>query len=332
MLAAAAAATIIAGGLAEADPARSPGAAGAADALGAPETKNRLSPEVMETLVAAPLAQIKGGDLAGGQATFEQLLQDLETRHGKHSTMLPDALSAFGVLIREPGYEAESLPYLKRAVAAGRTAFGPDDPELAVLLHDYAVALIIADEADPSPDADASAAEAYRIRRDALGPDNIETIGVLGLIGELQGLPSRTGGDIAKADAAVGLLRKKADFMRRLPYPDARRDGREALLKIAEVHARHGRSDKTQEAAEAWLAALSSEPTWRRDVVFDIPGLTADQQTEVLAGLDAAEGDQGLAKLAAFLEAAGEHRGAQRIRDLAARPAAGNWTPAPNSP
>src|SRR5687768_617740 len=109
-----------------------------ADAPVRHETKDHLSTERMEALVAGPMARVRAGDLAGGQRAFETLLDETSRRHGTGSAQAADLLMSFGVMVYTEGLlpntgskaddrlRASALPYLRRSVDAYRRAFGPE--------------------------------------------------------------------------------------------------------------------------------------------------------------------------------------------------------------
>lgn len=142
-------------------------------------TKDRLSPERMKGLVGTPFAIVAGGDLAGGQAAFEQQLVELGARYGNDSVAVADALSSFGVTLFSDGDDNAkhaSVVYLHRAVIVMRAAVGPQHPEVALLLNDYADVMEILDLSPTSGDSIAALREAHAIRLVALGPGNPETL------------------------------------------------------------------------------------------------------------------------------------------------------------
>lgn len=146
------------------------------------ETKDRLTPEVMEQMVKEPIAAVRKRGLASGQARFEQLLAADEARYGRNSVQVADLLTAFGVELYSEGFEDDnqaasqaSLNYLREAIPHYRKAFSPEHPEVAVALHSFADADISLHGGRLTPEAETALEEALRIRRAALGPDDPET-------------------------------------------------------------------------------------------------------------------------------------------------------------
>jgi hypothetical protein len=187
-----------------------------ADAPVRHETKDRLSTERMEALVAGPMARVRAGDVAGGERAFETLLDDVSRRHGTGIAEAADLLMSFGIMVyteglipsdgseADDGVRARSLPYLRRSVDAYRQAFGPNHPLVAVALHSLGHALIDLTAGDPPAEAEAALEETYRIRLASLGPANLETLAALANVADIKGLPGRTGGDRARvAEVAV---------------------------------------------------------------------------------------------------------------------------------
>jgi hypothetical protein len=149
----------------------------------APETKDRLSHESMEELVAGPIATLRSSGLDAAAKSFDQLVAAAVKKHGKGSVQEADLLMSFAVVLYEASTERDddklkraSLSYLGRTISASRAAFGPRHPEVAVALHSYAdVALALGDET-LKPKAVEALEEALSIRAEKLGSDNIETV------------------------------------------------------------------------------------------------------------------------------------------------------------
>jgi len=148
----------------------------------APVTKDRLSPERMDALVAGPMAVLKTSGLDAAQKAFEALVADTVRKHGKGTVREADLLTAFGVALDLEGInrddqqlERAAAPYIERAIPAYRAAFGPRHPEVALALNSYAT--LIHNFHDKALDAKAEAAlvEAISIRIEKLGPENSET-------------------------------------------------------------------------------------------------------------------------------------------------------------
>lgn len=147
-----------------------------------PVTKDRLSTDAMDVLAAAPMTVLKTSGLAAAQKAFDQLLSKTRQEKGAGSIEEADLQTSFGVALYMRGLDEDavdlkraSLPYLERAVASYRSAFGTRDPEVAVALNSYADAMLgIRDEA-LQPKAKAALEEAVAIRKERLGQDNPET-------------------------------------------------------------------------------------------------------------------------------------------------------------
>lgn len=147
-----------------------------------PATKDRLSPERMEQLVARPMSILRASGLVAAQKDFDALLAAAVQAHGKGSVEEADLLTSFGVELfladidEDDASDAQaSLEYLKRAIPAYRAAFGPRHPEVAVALNSYADALLQVKGDAALQEGEAALEEAYSIRVAALGPDNGET-------------------------------------------------------------------------------------------------------------------------------------------------------------
>lgn len=183
------------------------------------ETKDRMSNEDMRALVRRPVDEILSGEVARGERDFEALLQARSRDTGPASVEVADTITAMGVTLysdaRDQNNDAmkrKSVAYLARAITAARAAFGPDHPEVALALNDYADVERKIDHADPPPDVESSLEEAYRIRLAALGPWNAETGATLAYLGQVKGLPSRTKGDAGKVAQAAALLSRAIEI------------------------------------------------------------------------------------------------------------------------
>jgi hypothetical protein len=148
-----------------------------------PETKDRLSPEQMERLVAEPMAVVRERGLGAGDAAFQRLVAAEEARSGRNSIKIADLLTAYGVELYlegimpdEPALLQASRDRLAAAAAAHRAAFGPNHPEVALALHSMADVDLELNGGRMTPRAEAALREALRIRRASLGPEDRETL------------------------------------------------------------------------------------------------------------------------------------------------------------
>ena len=87
----------------------------------APETKDRLSPELMDQLVERPMWLLRHKGLAEAQKAFEELVAAAVKAHGKGSVREADLLESFGVQLYgaahgEGPIRKAALAYLERAV------------------------------------------------------------------------------------------------------------------------------------------------------------------------------------------------------------------------
>lgn len=170
-------------------------------------TADRISPEALDAMVAAPVAKVAAGRLEEGIRAFEAQLA------GASAADKADLLTAFGVAVYKMGLSSgddrlrrAALPFLERAIAVTAARFGAEHPETALALNTYADALRALSPDDPPREVDALYQRAYDIRVRTLGPGNLETLAVLLRIAQLKGHPTRTGGDSAKAEAAAALF------------------------------------------------------------------------------------------------------------------------------
>lgn len=225
-----------------------------ADAPARHETKDHLSTDRMEALVAGPMARVRSGDVAGGQRAFETLLEDTSRRHGTGSAEAADLLMSFGVLVyteglipstgseADDGLRASSLPYLRRSVEAYRRAFGPDHPLVAVALHSFGQAMVDLSPDDPPAEAEASLDEAYRIRLAALGPANPETLAALVNVADIRALPVRTGRDRARVAAVAAMYRQGLAQARRPMGAFPEEQPRFWYARLARLYVRNGQA------------------------------------------------------------------------------------------
>lgn len=188
-----------------------------AEGTESPLTKDRLSLQQLEAMVAVPLAKVDAGDLAAGQSAFEAMLARASADEAA------DLLTAFGVGLyyrskQEPAGipDAESqaggallhaaVTYLERAVPATVRRLGPDHPEVALALNSYADARWMADGDNPDPSVDRALTEALRIRLAALGAADTETLDGHMRLATLKALPSRTGRQPIRVAEAAALF------------------------------------------------------------------------------------------------------------------------------
>lgn len=232
----------------------------AAPAQSAPPetTKDRLSLEAMALLVAAPMELIKQGDVDGAKQRFEQDLKEARSDRTTAAVATADALTAFGVSLYTHGLDTDdaalkalSLDYLERAVPLYKAHFGPNHPEVALALTSHADVAIGIQPDDPPRWTDASLEESYRIRRTSLGPSHTETLSNLFSLARFKGLPSRTGGDPVKVDAAVRLMDPVIEFGREESQMSAFEGPIAARFLQAGLYADNGQPDKAIELAMA---------------------------------------------------------------------------------
>jgi hypothetical protein len=195
-------------------------------------TTDRLSQDRMAALVAGPMASVRAGDLARAEAELAAMIARARPRAGGHSIAEFDLLTAFsiGLVIQEQREPAGA--YMARALDVGRRVFGPRHPETAVAAHSYAHIIDPTAAAPPPPKAVALMEEALSIRRETLGPRNVET---LATIGEVASMKTRlvAGGDRTAAQRAEALL------LELLPLAEAEEQGLDRKLPPPETLRRH---------------------------------------------------------------------------------------------
>lgn len=229
-----------------------------------PETSDRMPAWELEALTAKPASILRQGRIEEADAAFEALL----ARQPPGTAAAADHLTSWGLVLFTFGDDAakrRSIPYFRRAVDAARRAYGPSHPELALVLATYADAQIVIQPDDPPRSADEALAEAYRIRLQAFGPRNIETLAALIALAEISGLPSRTEGDPVRIAAAAALYRTAAQTSdnRRGPAYIYDYNDFSIHLRRAEMFARNG--DPAAALAAAGEAADAVERSRRTD-------------------------------------------------------------------
>lgn len=208
------------------------------------ETKERLTPEEMEALVAKPLALARAGDMQAADAALEQLLEERRRRYGPDSVQVADTLVTFMVLAYNERQKRAAMAYGPRALDATRRAWGSDHLEYALVLNDLVVMDYEINRAGVSREAEGALMEAYRIRADRLGPTHRETISTLVYLGLIQGQRSRTGGDLARAGPAIATLNRAIALSERHGGPDET-GSPWARSVLAETYARNGALDQS---------------------------------------------------------------------------------------
>lgn len=228
-------------------------------------TKDRVSAEQMEAMVAGPLAQAEAGRLEAAQQAFEALLARSSDKDK------PDLLTSFGVGLYKLalGFEEDkddrirraSLPYLERAIPATAARFGAGHPETALALTTYADAMRELSPDNPPRQVDELYQHAYDIRRHTLGPNNAETLYTLLRLAQMKGHPSRTAGDPAKIVEAAGLFDQVIKGRQANPDQPDYEPPEEARYSLIEMYVRNGQVDQALATARAGDAIVrAGEP------------------------------------------------------------------------
>jgi hypothetical protein len=211
-----------------------------------PETKDRLSAEQMEHLVAGPMEIVRGESLAAGEAEFAKLIADARSKHGAQSVEAADLLTAFGVELYNDDPDpmsAESAAarrHLKEAVGAYRAAFGPTHPEVALALNSYADLEEKLAPDDPSPLVGALLEQSLEIRERTLGPRNPETNANLTRLANIYSLPLSLKRDPALFSKAVSYYRTAAANASSGPEGDETSNKAAIEMRLANLYARSG--------------------------------------------------------------------------------------------
>lgn len=226
------------------------------------ETKDRVTAEDMEALVARPIALARKGDMVAADAALERLLEERRKRFGPDSIEVADTLSSFMVLLFLDDRKAEALSYGPRTLDATRRAWGSDNLEYALVLNDLVQMDYKTHEDAVGPEAEAALREVYRIRYERLGQFHKETIATLIYLGNIMGLRSRTGGDIAKAKPAIATLNLAITQSEEHPQPGLN-DNLWARMTLATVYARNGAVAPAMAAYDKMIeVAKSQDPTY----------------------------------------------------------------------
>ena len=211
-----------------------------------PETKDRLPVEMMERLVAEPMAVVRSDGLEAGEAAFDRLLADTKARKGPRSVEAADLLTAFAVELYLENHEPDSPEleaarrYQKDAIPAYVAAFGPNHPEVALALNTQADLEREQSPQDPPPSVDSELRQALQVRARSLGPTDPETVATLVQLADIRGLPERLKRDPNGVAAADSLYRRAIAGAIPGPEGDERSNKAAIELRLAELHARSG--------------------------------------------------------------------------------------------
>jgi len=180
-----------------------------------PETKDRLTPEQMEAMVAGPVALLRQGKAAEADAAARRLVGAAQARGD--SVRAADLLTAYGVQRFSdatahggPEDRRGAIAWFREAVAAARRAWGPDHPETALALNDLGDVLRQIAPDPPGEEAEQALRQAYAIRLKTLGPRNPETLAA-----------GRALADVLSAGPPAARLRTGTDAEIRKLYRDA---------------------------------------------------------------------------------------------------------------
>ncbi|HEY0012720.1 MAG TPA: hypothetical protein VGB79_07685 [Allosphingosinicella sp.] len=226
----------------------------AAPASAQPELPRR--PEVERTdydrllaLIRGPVGLLDRGDLAGAEAAFAAQLARHAGRTGRAAIGYSDRLMAMGLALyirdgstpRPAEMRRRSLDYFRRAVQASRTAFGPDDPEVALAIGTLAEAALEVAPDDPPAGLETLLADAHRIFAAAYGSNDIAPARMLLHRAQVLGAPSRTRGDPAAVAAAAELFRQTIPVFRVADEVEYNSGLFPGELGIARMYVQHGR-------------------------------------------------------------------------------------------
>jgi tetratricopeptide (TPR) repeat protein len=239
----------------------------AAPAKHARETKDRWSDEQIENMVAGPMAAVRNGGLAQGEAAFDSLLKQAKARSGENSAQVADLITAFGVQLFTEGkmngdsdLKNASIAHLKTAVNVYRAAFGRMHPEVALALTTYADAALGIDEDVVPPGSEEALEEAARIRLQTLGPSNAETRATYITLAELRGRPDR----IQAQEQRLGKVETEFEkLIDSAPNDPALRDTSAPMIRfvLANTYAKNGRGQQALNEANRAIKMMEPWPT-----------------------------------------------------------------------
>ena len=236
-------------------------------------TADRLSNDRMAKMVEGPIKLVEKKDMAGASRLFEADLAKASAKGGMHAA---DLLTAYGIELRRSEHKRESIPYLRRAIDAYRTA-APGRPELALALSNYGHALLLDNPDNPPPDVLSALREALQLREKTLGRGNAETAVNYVQLGRAEGLPVFSGRDPAKVAQAAEKIRTGIRLLPDAPNGDPN-DLQDARLQLALLYARNGDTPAAFKAAGDYLATNPGFGAYRLRqvaVVFEKAGDTA---------------------------------------------------------
>lgn len=238
------------------------------------ETKDRLSPDELEQLVALPMAAIQEDGLQAGKQAFDKLLTATKERHGDNSVEVADLLTAFGVQLYTAGsidedvrLKRSSLEYLKAAVPIYRSVFGAEHPEVAVALHSYANAELGVHKDEPPQSAARALEEVYRIRSKTFGLSNAETRAIRLELAALEGHPSHVKRDPSSIQRSAQLFE---ELIKESPLDPAARDTSAPgiRLALARMYAKNGLVREAMQNVEGAEQQMQSWPQEQRCVAI----------------------------------------------------------------
>lgn len=269
------------------------------------ETKDRISAEALAEMVREPVDLVEAGRRAEADAAFRKLLAEAET-HGKAGAIrAADLLTAYGIELYKEGDADEggdtrraAIPWLRKAVAATRSAWGPNHPETALALQNLADVLAKISPDSPGAEAEQALREAYRIRVQALGAGNGETLYTAETLANLVSAgPDAAALESHRAAEAEGLYRQAIRGISASRAVNPLEIGVGARLHLARLYARTGR---IREAMAEAAGAERSIPPGRPD---DLDALQA-----------CAAYEKGMSALATALDARGAGVEARSLR------------------
>jgi hypothetical protein len=190
----------------------------------------------------------QGKDIGGGLCAYEALIASRTREHGESSLQVADTRAYFGAEIAGAGYYEHSLPFMEAGLADYRKVFGPDSPEVAIVLMDLASSRVEAFGDAQLDTAIAEAVQAHAILLKAKGERNQETALALTLVARLKGRPAYTQGDAGRIAASGALFAEAARTYPLTPYKPV--DADRIYERWAKMLIANGRTEEALEILE----------------------------------------------------------------------------------
>lgn len=222
-------------------------------------TTSRIDMEARDAILGPADGKFwQGEDIAGGLCAYESLIARRTREHGADSLQVADTRAYFGAEIASAGYYERSLPLMEAGLADYRKVFGPDSPEVAIVLMDLASTRVEAFGDRQLDTAVNEAMQAHAILLKTKGERNQETALALTLVARLKGRPAFTQGDAGRIDASGALFEEAARTYPLTPYKPV--DADKIYERWAKMLVANGRTDEALKILEP-SRALYNHPS-----------------------------------------------------------------------